>query len=409
MFKARNHFVALLVALTGCGDDDSPGGMLGSTGHLDGSSTSGGADETADGADETADETGDSGNPGAPCEFEEDIGEEYDFEAPSAAEATLVAQTHCNFDEIFGEDDTLETDEEFLVWIYHPQDALGDWPDNHPPFPVVFMSPGGGHDIVGTGLNPHRYLPMFEALARTGFVVIAVEPPGTWSSGKRRAALACAMIWARDDPSLSPHLADVMAILGHSRGGGGAYLLTRDILAGTNLPTSTSLDEWSQCALVTIAQSFDEGIGGDPTDTNLPITDSTAPPFLALQGAIDEDTRNEQIAAFDNRYSEALIDAQTSQPEQNDELLLLVYGESHNSWGGTNLGGEGLTSPYYVPALAEHRPRRSRPETPDIPGVGARLWTDERWQGANPANLARDEGTPSTSVRRSCGTPSEWA
>lgn len=171
---------------------------------------------------------------------------------------------------------------------------------------------------------------MIAAVARSGFVVIAVNPPAGWSSGKRRAALACAMIWARDDSTLSPHLADVMAILGHSRGGGAAYLLTRDILAGpgSNLPMDTSLDDWEQqCALVTIAQSFDEGLGNDPTDTNLPITDPVAPPYLAIQGASDEDTRNEQVMAFDNRYSEKkFIDDETSQPDQNDELLLLVYG-----------------------------------------------------------------------------------
>lgn len=348
MFQVRHHFMALVVSLVGCGDD-LPDGVLGSTGHGDGGSNSTSGDS---GVEATVDETGDPGNPaadGAPCDFDEEIGEDYDFEAPSAGEVTLDAELDCNFDAIFGEYDTLAIGDEFPVWIYHPQDALGNWPDNHPPFPAVFMSPGGGHEIHGSGLDPHRYLPMFEAIARAGFVVIAIEPPVGWSSGKRRAALACAMIWARDDSSLSPHLADVMAILGHSRGGGGAYLLTRDILAGTNLPTGTSLDEWSQCALVTIAQSFDEGLGQDPTNTKQPITDSAAPPFLALQGAIDEDTTNEQITAFDNRYSEVFIDAQTSQPDQNDELLLLAYGESHNTWGGTSLGGEDPITPYYVP------------------------------------------------------------
>jgi hypothetical protein len=253
MFRRRHRPILLTAALSGCGDD-LPDGVLGSTGPGISSSSSSGSGEV----DETADGTGTSGGPadGAPCDFDEEVGEDYEFGAPTAAAETLVAQTHCNFDGIYGEDDKLETDEEFLIWIYHPQDEFGNWPDNHPPFPAVFMSPGGGHQIYGSGLSPHRYLPMFEAIARAGFVVIAIEPPVGWSSGQRRAALACAMIWARGDSNLSPHLADDMAILGHSRGGGAAYLLTRDILAGTdgiNLPTNTLLDEWSQCALVTIA------------------------------------------------------------------------------------------------------------------------------------------------------------
>src|SRR5690606_9532335 len=151
----------------------------------------------------------------------------YDFAPPTVQEVTLDADLDCNFDAIFGEYDTLEDGDQFQLWIYHPQDALGDWPDDHPPFPAVFMSPGGGQRVYDTG-SGHRYLPMFEARARAGFVVIAINPTVTnWSSGRRRAALACATIWAREDPGLSPHLADVMAILGHSRGGGAAWLLTR--------------------------------------------------------------------------------------------------------------------------------------------------------------------------------------
>jgi hypothetical protein len=340
-----------MATLFGCGDD-LPDGVLGSTGQdSSGNSTSG-----SDDADDTADETGDSGNPvanGAPCDFDEEIADEYDFTPPGAQEVvTLIAEDDCDFgEEILEGEDNLKNEDEFQIWIYHPQGSdPGEWPEDHPPFPAVFMSPGGGQRIYDLG---HRYLPMFEAVARAGFVVIAIEPNDVfWSSGRRRAALACAMIWARGDEDLSPHLADVMAIMGHSRGGGAAWLLTGDLLAGTNLPTDNPeravLDEWEQCATVTISQKFAEGVGNEPTDTDLPIADSAVPPFLGLHGAINEDAANEAIMAFDNRYAEALV-AQSLPPEQNDELLLLVYGFNHQSWGGYVAGGDDLISPYYVP------------------------------------------------------------
>lgn len=352
MFQRRWIFFTFMVVLFGCGDD-LPDGVLGSTGEGSSGSTSGtsGGDE----ADDTADETGESGDPtSAACDFDDEIGDGYEFTPPSTAEISLTAQVHCNFSEtIFGGEDTLKEDDELGIWIYHPQELEGEpgeWPEGQ--FPVVFMSPGGGqrvhHDLGG-----HRYLPMFEAIARAGFVVIAIEPNlTTWSSGRRRAALACAMIWARENEDLSPHLANAMALLGHSRGGGAAWLLTRDLLAGANLPTiqqAPALHEWEQCAMVTISQKFNQAAGGsEPTDTNLPIIDLAVPPFLGLHGAINEDGANEEVMAFDNRYSEERV-ALTLPPERNDELLLLVYGFNHRSWGGSPELGDELISPYYVP------------------------------------------------------------
>lgn len=145
MFQRRRHVIALLVALTACGDD-LPDGVLASTG--DGGDTS---SSSGDGPDETADETGDPENPvadGAPCDFDEEIGNDYDFEPPEAQEATLNGLNDCNFENILENDSNhLFDDDEIQLWIYHPQDANGDWPDDHPPFPVVFMSPGGGHEV----------------------------------------------------------------------------------------------------------------------------------------------------------------------------------------------------------------------------------------------------------------------
>jgi acetyl esterase/lipase len=347
MSRKHHYILAYLGTLLGCGDD-LPNGVLETTAQ---DSTSSGSNSS--GGDGTADETG-TGNPaadGAPCDFDEEIGEGYYFEPPAAQAATLNGEDDCDFENILGNNSNyLSNEDSFQIWIYRPQEDQedSDWPEGR--FPVVFMSPGGNQRVHLGGPPGHRYLPMFDAIARSGFVVIAIEPDDTdWSSGRRRAALACAMIWVRDNTELLPHMADTMTILGHSRGGGAAWLLTRDILADTNLPPGTSLGAWSQCATVAMAQSFDSASSQDPTITNLPINDPATPPFLAVQGSIDEDTRNQQISAFDNRYSEAFIDAQTSQPDQNDELFLLAYGRSHNSWGGTNLATDDLITPYYVP------------------------------------------------------------
>jgi hypothetical protein len=355
MFQKCRHAGALMLALFGCGDD-LPDGVLGTT--AEGSSSSGG-DENED-VDGTADETGDSGNPvadGAPCDFEEEIGT-YLFneeEPPSTFEASLNGDLDCNLDGIFDEEGIagLDAEDDFEVWIYHPQDDLGNWPVGHPPFPAVFMAPGRGLEVQDppvAGAAEHRYLPVLAALARAGFVVIAVEPEiSSWTSKQRRAALACAMIWAREDEDLAPHLADAMAVMGHSQGGSGAYLFTRDKLASTNLPSGTPLDDWEQCATVLIAQRYTLPDANDNTTTNVPIEDFTAPPLLALVGAIDEQTATQQVQAFDNHYAESLFEAQTSEGDLHDELLLLVYGFSHISWGGGTLAADDLLSPYYIP------------------------------------------------------------
>jgi hypothetical protein len=248
----------------------------------------------------------------------------------------------------------LVEDDEFDVWIYHPtaSDEDDDWPEEQR-FPVVFMSPGADQRVHGG--TTHLYLPMLEAIARAGIVTIAVDPVDTqaWSSGKRRAALACAMIWALDDEDLSSHLAEAMALMGHSRGGSAAWLLTNDMLSESNLPDEPAFDTWKQCATVSIAQRFAAAQPSqDATNTNVPINSPMAPPFLALHGAVDEDTETQPITAFDYLYAESRVNLNGFPREHNDELFLLAYGYRHDDWGG--VGGltyppDSLVSPYYVP------------------------------------------------------------
>jgi hypothetical protein len=333
------------------GDDDNDGGDF-----VDGEGE-GGVDDTSD----TGDETGPPVD-GAPCDFDEEIDSEYDFAGPAEeVEVTLNGELDCDYENILvepnteGEENYLIPTNSFDIWVYHPteSDVSDAWPASHPLFPVVFMSPGANQQIFD---GDHLYGPMMTSLASSGFVVIAIDPVSgsNWSSGRRRAALACAMIWARGSEEIAPHLANAMAIMGHSRGASAAWLLTNDLLSdpNTNLPEEEpAFDHWKQCATVAIAQRYSPASmspAGDRTTTNVPIAVPVAPPFLGLYGAIDEDTTVQPITAFDNLYNESRVNYQGA-PEQNDELFMSVYGYRHNTWGGTVFGADSLISPYYVP------------------------------------------------------------
>ena len=350
----RKLLVVYAAGVIACGDDVALGtGMIASTGEGDDATTSGAPGSSDDGADESGGAGGEGGGaPGMPCDFEEDLDDAYLFVAtPSSAgpdRFQLEPDLDCVFPGILDAPAGLDETDDFSLWVYHPQNAAGtDWPADHPPFPVVFFVPGRGLNLVG-GVT-HTYLPLMRSLVEAGFVVIGIQPDASqWAVRERRGALACAMIFARDEPTIASHISNVVTIAGHSQGGSAAMLLTRDLLLNFGLPSGTSLDEWDQCAAVTIAQSYAEEL--NPLfSTNTPIEDSTAPPLLALHGAVDEDTTTQQIAGYDNWYSETFIDAVTSEPDLNDQVLLQAYGYGHNTWGGTMSGGDSLISPFYVP------------------------------------------------------------
>lgn len=335
---------ALCILFSAACGDDIPDGVFGASTGLAEATSGGTTSPTSDDSGDAADETGEGGGEGGgellPCTIDEEIGT-YDFVDLPTTPTDITVVDDCNFGGIVGSQGFSGT-EEFDIWVYHPQDSLGDWPADHPPFPVAFFAPGVFLQIESGG--DHYYEAMMEALARAGFVVVAVEPQSVgWGITLRRAALACAMIWAREDTTVSSHIGDVMAIVGHSRGGSAVTSLTADILAQTNLPSGTALDEWEQRAAISIAPGYNAMF-----DTDVDITDSTSPPHLYLHGGVDQDVEGTAITAFDNRYSEVLA-ASNDELELHDEVLLWAHDFFHGTWGGVSLGVDEVVAPFYVP------------------------------------------------------------
>src|SRR5690606_11271110 len=192
-----------------------------------------------------------------------------------------------------------------------------------------------------------------------------VQPASSgWSSGMRRAALACAMIWAKDQKELVEHTSPNFLAAGHSRGGAAAWLLTKSLYCKDDpthamccfdpdqscttrddLPDVMELDEYDQCGLVAIAQRFSSGGTVDPTDTHIPMTAVDVPPMLSIVGSVDEDTRGQALAAFDQRVPEHLVTGSKDYASfaTFDETLVWTYGPIHSAWGGT------LTAPQSLP------------------------------------------------------------
>ncbi|MBX7080380.1 MAG: hypothetical protein K1X88_14380 [Nannocystaceae bacterium] len=392
----RSSTAVVAISAIACGDDvalGEGGSGVFTTGEAtatEGSTSTSSTTEVDSGADETGGMSGGGG--GFPCSMQ-GMFDVYEPHLPD----TLVAEDFaedvdpsvvCDFDEIVDGDgidsDRLDTNasggvDTFDVFVYRPADNLGDWPDA-PPHPAIFFAPGRGLNLVNRGgdltnSNNHLYWPFFESLTEAGFVVVAIEPSNNdWSGGKRKAALACAMLWARDETNGwagagAAHLADAAVIMGHSRGGSGANRLSKALgcLASQDpegdgccfapdtcdayddLPASTTLDSYELCSTVAIAPRWN---GGDETR----VLDADAAPYLAVQGSIDDDVLGQGMPAYDANVSEDDVVANDpSTLRSTDKVAIWVYGPTHRAWGGTmsSLGVRGrdqalATGPYYV-------------------------------------------------------------
>ncbi|MCX4246346.1 alpha/beta hydrolase family protein [Paraliomyxa miuraensis] len=298
----------------------------------------------------------------------------------------------CDFPELVDangvDSDRLSTHEgegidRFDIYVYRPKDPTGEWPDDGP-HPAIFFVPGKGLNTVrpgGPATEPedHFFGFLFEPMAQAGFVVFAIQPSSVeWGSGKRRAALACAMMWAKDAghgwaAAADGRIGDSAVLMGHSRGGSAATRLTKSVLcrdsddpAGDgcclapdacdgkdDLPPGTALDDYEICSTVSIAPRWN---GIDRTE----IRDPSSPPYLMIQGTLDEDTVGQGIPAYDANVSEDLaVAAEPSSLRLHDKVGLWVYGPMHQAWGGVDvnspveLGLRGVaqaqaTAPFFV-------------------------------------------------------------
>jgi len=395
---------AMLLTTAGCGEDHdlgTGGNVLSTTSDSDsttGASTFGSSDTgVLDGSESSAGSSGGGsgsgggGGGGLPCSMQGMFGS-YAAELPALAEPIEVAEgidpaIVCNDPALVdpsGNDDTrLNTEpvplpetgstDTFSIYVYRPEDGQGNWP-SAPPHPAIFFAPGRGLDLLNDSdlSNPanHFSWPIFEPLAESGFVVFAIEPSDSiWSGGKRRAALACAMMWAQDTTNGwaaagEDRIADSIVLMGQSRGASAASRLTKSLLcaesaspaadgccfaascsddAKDDLPIASALDDYEVCSTVSIAPRW------NAADATV-ILDTDAPPFLMVQGSIDDDTLGQGIKAYD-------ADVAEGQGERSsDKVALWLYGATHRAFGGgSDFAGDTLgrtqaeaVAPYYI-------------------------------------------------------------
>lgn len=366
MPTSRNQILrcALIVAsfLIGCGDDNDTA-ILDTTGGEPADETAAdvtGADVTgADvtGADVTgADVTGDdeTGEPADVCDLEPapvSIG------PPVREAAELIdLEAVCNYSALidttapFDDENKLLPNDDFNVYVYRPATVFGGWPSGGP-WPAIFFVPGANQLVVNTGTETDRYEELLPKLAAAGFVVFAGQPPGdasNISSGRRMSMLACMMLWAKDETNgwsqaENDRVGQAAVIAGHSRGGGAVTLLVENFPGFQDL--MPAMADFELCSAVAIAPRWSsDPAAADPTPTARILGDAFAPPYLTLQGAIDEDTIGQGLSTYDAMVPEDDVDLnqgvaglQAADLRLHDKVALWIYRVTHNDWGGVSI------------------------------------------------------------------------
>lgn len=242
-------------------------------------------------------------------------------------------------------------DVSYRVLVYRPDAGMEAWPED--PLPLVVFMPGNGHflfdpdgqiDPADGDASTRYYDPILTEIARQGAVVVAVQPTGlSISSGTRRTLMALTLVWARsnlDEMSGGfahrERLHGATVLMGHSRGGAAAFLLMDQFPDFQAL--FFEMNEMALCATIPIAPRWGPMLSGQVTET---ATDITIPsirsvPYLALQGAIDDDTVGHAVSQYDALAPEDDIVASVAATlGPYDKLLVWIYGVRHNSFGGT--------------------------------------------------------------------------
>ena len=167
--------------------------------------------------------------------------------------------------------------------------------------PVVVFVPGANQSAAA-------YDHIHDQLASDGAIVLSVGATGGDSVQLRAQYLACAARWLRwenppmSDPTNQGRPSAISAeniacggltLGGHSRGGQASYLVTNE---RDTAPYSDLLDGYEVAALFNIAPLFE---GSGPPGGYTPMNPTTAPPFLVLSTASDEDTKGDGTTRFD--------------------------------------------------------------------------------------------------------------
>jgi hypothetical protein len=343
----------IALAVSGCGDDEAGSGVLDTTG-VDSSAGAEEGEETGQdptGA-ESADETGDPPAENACNVAGTLIAGGYDVVLEEAG--LLQVEEGCNNPALVGDGPNRLDDEadDFNVYVYRPA-INGQWPADGPR-PVVFFVPGNEQRVVDNLTPPlvEFYPEILQSLAAQGFVVIAGTPPFTpagdnFTSGKRAAMLACMMVWAKGDPNAGGwsradenRISSAAAISGHSRGGAGTTILLNN-LEGLQ-STVLGMDEYEVCAGLPISPKWATAQTADSSISNIVISDASAPPWLVVHAALDEDVGPGGGFVYDTMVPEPDVDlsavtpgVQVAPQRAHDKVIAWVHGVAHNNFGGS--------------------------------------------------------------------------
>lgn len=220
----------------------------------------------------------------------------------------------------------------FPVVIYRPV----AWAQNAR-WPLLIFAPGANQAVTEgpAALYDHVLAP----LAQSGFVVVAIDPKDrTWSVAQRYSAMLCTLLWLDStlpggwtEAGNNRLNCDVVA-MGHSRGGEAAFrLIDRfpDFIQGADVPA------WRLRAVVGISPlSLPPEDNADPADSSNPIPPDLAVPYLAINGANDEDV----LAGSSARAYDILAPEAMSPPSAWDKVSIWAYGVPHCAWGGQTPG-----------------------------------------------------------------------
>lgn len=243
---------------------------------------------------------------------------------------TVTPAIHCP--DLPTEDFQLLSGEPFPVLIYSPV----AWSQGVQ-WPLVLFSPGVNQNI--TDDTTELYGDIFNRLAESGFVVVALQPDdANWSVSERFSAMLCTLLWLDStqpggwsEAGQNRLNCDVIA-MGHSRGGEAAFRLIDRFPHLADVP---GLPAWKLRSVVGISPlSLGAADNEVPADASFPIAPELSVPYLALNGANDNDVLGGSSArAYD------ILAPETMAPFSIwDKVSMWAYGVPHCAWGGQALG-----------------------------------------------------------------------
>jgi hypothetical protein len=196
--------------------------------------------------------------------------------------------------------------------IIRPGDENGEWPQGR--FPLLAFAHGNGQLASG-------YEHLWMDIVPRGIVVMNLADVGLNldSEPERRAArMLCALRWMQTQwPEAEQRLGCSLGLAGHSNGAHGTYLVAKHLVGHPEDPAA-SMD---LAVLIGLAPKSVGTMDFFPAEL--------APPYVALQGSIDNDVPGGAIRTYDIHTPEEEGIGGTP-----DKYLIWAYDVEHDAFGG---------------------------------------------------------------------------